>query len=30
LRRKLHWGRLPVVDYEKADLLKKTDRNNRQ
>jgi len=23
LRRKLHWGRLPVVDYEKADLLKK-------
>ncbi|MEW5925745.1 MAG: hypothetical protein AB1746_17320, partial [Candidatus Zixiibacteriota bacterium] len=29
LRRKLHWGRLPVVDYEKAALLKKTDRNNR-
>ncbi len=28
LRRKLHWGRLPVVDYEKVDLLKRNDSNN--
>jgi len=30
LRRKLHWGRLPVVDYEKADLLRKEPPNNHE
>lgn len=28
LRRKLHWGKLPVVDYKKADFLKKHPRDN--
>ncbi len=28
LRSKLHWGKLPVVDYKKADILKKTSANN--
>jgi NAD+ kinase len=27
LRRKLHWGKLPVVDYKKVDFLKKDPRN---
>jgi len=30
LRRKLHWGRLPVVDYEKADLLRKEPPNGHE
>jgi len=29
LRRKLHWGKLPVVDYEKSDLLKKKPNSNQ-
>lgn len=28
LRRKLHWGKLPVVDYKKVDFLKKDPRDN--
>ncbi|UCD95009.1 MAG: NAD(+)/NADH kinase [Candidatus Zixiibacteriota bacterium] len=28
LRRKLHWGKLPVVDYKKVDFLKKDPKNN--
>nr|MBN2277078.1 NAD(+)/NADH kinase [candidate division Zixibacteria bacterium] len=30
LRRKLHWGKLPVVDYKKTDFLKNNPRNNQE